>query len=122
MKPNPSASWTYVGMDVSKHPLDVCLAHSPRQRTQVANTAAGFVQVGNGWKEHAVPHVHVCLEATGTYSDAVTAWLLAQGYRVSVHNPARLAAFRASEGISHKTDQVAAWVLACYGEQKHPPL
>lgn len=119
---NANASWPYVGMDVSKHTLDVCLTGSPRQRTQVANTVVGFEHLPGWLSDHGLQQAHICLEATGTYSDAVTTWLIAHGYRVSVLNPARLAAFRASEGISHKTDQVDAWLLARYGEQKHPPL
>ena len=65
--------------------------------------------------------VHAVLEATGTYSDAVALYLYERGHRVSVINPARLAAFRKSEGVLTKTDKQDAKLLVRYCQQKQPP-
>ena len=82
----------YLGIDVSKDRLDVLLKRDAQHETQhVTNTPTGFAKL-HGWvKWRAEPSVvHVCLEATGPYSEAIAEFLYAHGYRVSVVNPARI--------------------------------
>jgi transposase len=112
-----------VGIDVSKRTLDVRpSAERKAAHKRVANSADGFVQMQVWLQQRGISQAHVCLEATGTYSDAVAGFLYEQGHQVSLINPACLAAFRKSEGISTKTDKVDALLLAQYCQQKRPGL
>jgi transposase len=76
----------------------------------------------SGLRVKALARVHACLEATGTYSDAIATFLFEHGHQVSIINPARVTAFRVSEGIRTKTDRHDALVLARFCEQKRPAL
>jgi len=114
-----------VGIDVSKLSLDVRVDAQERPRRSpghLANSGEGFLQLQGWFQEHGMPRVHACLEATGTYSDAIARFLFEQGHQVSVVNPARVAAFRTSEGIRTKTDRHDALVLARFCAQKRPAL
>src|SRR5712691_11241749 len=71
----------------------------------------------SGLRVKALARVHACLEATGTYSDAIATFLFEHGHQVSIINPARVTAFRVSEGIRTKTDRHDALVLARFCEQ-----
>ena len=111
------------GADISKKTIDIELAgHNGKRgpRLKVPNTAEGFEQFEH-WSQQQ-GGLHVCLEATGTYSDAFALYLLEHGHQVSVINPARVAAFRKSEGIYTKTDAHDAMLLARFCVQKRPAL
>ena len=111
-----------VGIDVSKATLDVHWGSQKGKRYQArfSNDASGLEQLHVWILEHHETQVHCCLEATATYSDAVAVFCFAQGHRVSVIAPHKLHAFRSSEGILSKTDQIDARLLSCYGQQKRP--
>jgi transposase len=112
-----------VGVDVSKPTVDVRpYAERKAAHKRFANTAEGFLQLQAWLERQGIKRAHICLEATGTYSDAVALFLYEQGHQVSLINPARLAAFRKSEGISTKTDKGDALLLAQYCQQKRPAL
>jgi len=63
--------------------------------------------------------LHVCLEATGSYGEALALYLFDAGYRVSVVNPAAVKAFAASCLTRTKTDKVDAELIArcCLAQQ-----
>ena len=108
-----------MGIDVSKLTLDVRVEsqkHPRRPAQRVSNGGDGFAQLQTWFDAHGLRRVHACLEATGSYSDAIAAFLLAQGHQVSVVNPARVAAFRT------KTDRHDALLLARFCAQKRPAL
>src|SRR5581483_7400911 len=113
-----------VGLDVSKKTLDLHYSRetAARFRLRVANGSDGFKQLDDWLMTFgaARQQLHVCLEATATYSDGVARFLHAQGYRVSLINPKRLAAFRESEGRLCKTDRTDAKLLARYCADKEP--
>ena len=112
-----------IGIDVSKQTLDIRLMRGEKLHKQhVANTAEGFEQFADWLECQGVQQAHICLEATGTYSDAIALFCHEQGHQVSVLNPAWVAAFRLSEGKHSKTDGQDAAVLARYCEQKRPSL
>jgi transposase len=114
-----------VGIDVSKRTLDVRLLtqeSAPGPFQHVANSPDGLTQLQRWFERQGLWRVHACLEATGTSSDAVARFLYEQGHQVSLANPARVAAFRTSEGIRTKTDRQDALVLARFCEQKRPAL
>lgn len=114
-----------VGIDVSKLTLDARLLaqeSAPGPFKHVANSPDGLTQMQSWFERQGLARVHACLEATGTYSDAVARFLYEQGHQVSLANPARVAAFRTSEGIRTKTDRHDALVLARFCAQKRPAL
>ena len=116
-----SSASVWVGIDVSKQHLDVALLRAGHPLTaRFANQPAAFASLLAWLHTMAQAPVHVCLEATGTYHDAVVAFLLTQGVRLSVLPSVRLKAFRQSEGWRNKTDQLDAILLARYGQQKQP--
>lgn len=60
----------YVGIDVAKASLQVCVLSNPIQQQSFANTKAGWKALGSylsQWED-----VWVALEATGTYGDGLT--------------------------------------------------
>ncbi len=114
-----------VGVDVSKLTLDVrVFAEEPKQGPlkRFANSPDGLAHLQSWFERQDLRRVHACLEATGTYSDAVARFLYEHGHQVSLANPARVAAFRTSEGIRTKTDRHDALVLARFCAQKRPAL
>jgi transposase len=64
--------------------------------------------------------VHACMEATGTYGDALALSLHQAGHTVSIINPARIVAFRHSEGGRTKTDKQDAKLIARFCVEKRP--
>lgn len=111
-----------LGADVSKLRIDVHLGTERGRRWQFhcANTIQGFEQLLIWLEQQQQSQVHICLEATGTYSDALALFFFERGHRVSVVAPHKLHAFRGSEGMSNKTDRLDAYLLALYARQKEP--
>lgn len=112
-----------IGIDISKATFDAHWGTEKGKRWQArfSNDAQGLAQFQAWILVHEVSQAHCCLEATGTYSDAVATFCFAQGHRVSLIAPHKMHAFRTSEGILSKTDKIDARLLSCYGEQKRPP-
>jgi transposase len=112
-----------LGIDVAQLTLEmVFLQGEAVSRQTVDNTLPGFEAL-HGWIEGmglAPEQVHVCLEATGHYGDAVAVFLQAQGYRVSVVNPAAIKAYAKLVNARRKNDQIDAYLIARYC-QTHPP-
>lgn len=115
----------YLGIDVSKSTLDVALLEperaKPRHRV-FANTPTGHEQLGE-WlgKLSQGQGVHVCLESTGTYGEAVALALHGAGHTVSVVNPALVRAFGQSELSRTKTDKADAQLIARFCRVHQPP-
>lgn len=112
-----------LGIDVAKTKFDVALMREGKLKFKTfANTPAGFTAL-QGWLQGLdVPQVHACLEATGTYGEALSEWLYDEGHRVSVLNPAQARDFARSLLTRNKTDTVDAAVLARLGTALNPPL
>jgi transposase len=67
--------------------------------------------------------VHYCLEATGVYGVHVASQLVSlAGVRVSIVNPAVIAAFGRTRSKRSKTDQIDAELIRSYAEQNQPAL
>ena len=111
----------WLGIDIAK---DTFEAHLLRDKGKVrgsfANAPAGFVKLDRWLKKHQAAVVHVCLEATGRYSEAVAEHLHAGGHTVSVINPARLKAFGQATLTRTKTDQSDAALLADFCRRQQP--
>jgi transposase len=112
-----------VGIDVSKKKLDVALYDG--QGYQVGtfdNSRQGHKKLHSWLKKRAAAGMRVCLEATGRYGEAVAEMMHAQGYAVSVVNPARIKAYGESQLQRNKTDREDAKMIAHYGATQNPPL
>src|SRR6185295_4189235 len=85
----------YLGIDIAKAKFDVVLRRPDGsvRRKVCANTPDGHAEL-LAWvrRQHAGP-VHACLEATGTYGEAVATTLADAGLTVSVVNPGIIEAF-----------------------------
>ena len=122
---NPRPERMPVGIDVSKLTLDVeVLPQNAKPKVRVFdNTPLGFAKMLR-WAQSMAPGLplHFCLEATGSYSEAVSAFLLEQDQFISVVNPARIHYFGLALGTGNKTDKASAHLIALYCQKERPPL
>ena len=110
-----------VGIDVSKHKLDVALFTNERYwYSTFDNTRSGFKALLKWLKHQRAGGVHACLEATAMYGEAVAECLHTAGHTVSVINPARIKAFADSQLVRNKTDRSDARVIADFCLAQHP--
>jgi transposase len=113
----------HLGIDVSKAKLDVMLLVGEQRLAHTfANSPKDFERL-HKWIRRRLDTacVHVCLEATGRYSDAVAESLVKFGYIVSVINPARIKKFGESQLQRNKTDKLDAALIAEYCRRMQPP-
>jgi transposase len=112
-----------LGIDVSKPYLDVLLLrHERREGQRFTNTPEGYEKL-HKWivRRGLQPNeVHICLEATGRYSEAAET-LLKLGYTVSVINPGRIKKFGESQLQRNKTDKLDAALITEYCQRMQPP-
>jgi transposase len=79
------------------------------------------IRLLEGWlRSMKVERAHVCLEATGTYSEMVAEFLYDHGHRVSVVNPSRIEAFARTDLKRNKTDTADARTIAQFCLEKNP--
>lgn len=116
-----------LGVDISKAKFDVALLlEGKKYRSKVfSNDPAGFKALLE-WIGSMVSggqnNVHVCMEATGVYHEALALFLHDQGIAVSVVNPLFVKKFVESEGVRSKTDKADAKALARYADRSQPEL
>lgn len=103
-----------LGVDIAKLKFDVCLIkeNGKAKHKVFANTRHGFEQLVVWLTSHEIGNLHVCLEATGSYGEALALHLFDAGLTVSVVNPAQVKAFAASCLTRTKTDKVDAELIA----------
>jgi transposase len=102
---------TPIGIDIAKHKFDAAAYLGGKYKNKIfANTPEGFSQL-LGWLK-GFGQVHVCLEATGRYGQALATYLADAGVVVSMVNPARIAAFAKAELTRTKTDRGDARLIA----------
>ncbi len=110
-----------LGIDIAKLKFDVCLIkeNGKLKHKVFPNTQHGFEQLAAWLDSHQAGNLHVCLEATGSYGEALALYLFDAGYLVSVINPAAVKAFAASRLTRTKTDKVDAELIArfCLAQQ-----
>ncbi|KHN59124.1 transposase [Dickeya fangzhongdai] len=116
----------YVGIDISKRFVDVCLLADGikgKRKTKTLPNGPNAVQALAEWltRQKCDPgQAHIIMEATGVYHEHLAYGLHQSGIAVSVINPHRLREFARGMGILTKTDKVDAYVLACYGGLRQP--
>jgi transposase len=113
-----------LGIDIAKAKFDVALQYPDGRvrRKSCANTPAGFRDLDAWLRRHGVTHLHACLEATGTYGEALATWLHDTGHTVSVVNPMVIHAFAASQLSRTKTDRTDAALIARFCATQQPSV
>lgn len=110
----------WVGIDVSKACLDVCILETTGelQQMRVANDDVGFKQLV---KRVAQGNTHIVVEATGVYHLQLQQALQEDGFTLSVINPRQIVGFAKSYNRRNKTDKVDASLLAHFARERQPP-
>ncbi len=112
-----------LGIDISKDKLDVALYRDDHYREACfSNDKDGYRRLSKWLKKHSVREAFACIEATGRYGDGVAVHLYERGHQVSVVNPARIKAYRASQLKRNKTDGEDAKTIAHFCATQKPDL
>lgn len=117
-----------MGVDVSKRTFDCARLVDEKFKSRVfQNTAQGYRDLDEWLKHQGIERAHVCMEATGSYYEALALHLHEAGHHVSVVNPVRIKGFAQSVLARTKTDRVDARLIArfCAAHQPtawHPPV
>lgn len=112
-----------LGIDVAKAKVDVALRLPNgkfRSNKVFDNTPTGFEALTVWLARQGVTDLHVCMEATGTYWEAIAEWLADAGHTVSVVNPAQIKAFGKAMLARTKTDPVDARLIAAFCRAQTP--
>lgn len=112
-----------LGIDVAKQKLDVALLLQNQTFTkQFDNSSSGFQSLQTWLASLQVTQVHACLEATGSYGDAVALFLHEAAHLVSVVNPFRIKGYAHSKLSRNKTDTADARLIAdfCLTQKPEP--
>lgn len=110
------AAPVYVGMDVSKATLDICV--SDGQTWQVPNNDQSMDELRA--RVAALQPALIVLEATGGYELRAAAALATDALPVAVVNPRQVRNYARSIGQLAKTDRIDAWVLVRFAEGVRP--
>lgn len=112
-----------LGIDIAKAKFAAALLTSDGKvrHKSCANTPAGFADLAAWLQRQHVSTVHACLEATGTYGDALATWLHDAGHVVSVVNPAIIHAYARTQLARSKTDRLDAALIARFTATQQPP-
>ncbi len=114
-----------VGIDVAKQKVDLfAVIHGKGKSKVFENTRAGHCELQSWLGERGfVPaNTHVCMEATGPYSESLGIALVSGGWKVSVVNPARIKGFAQGELARNKTDRADAALLARFCAAMKPSM
>jgi transposase len=109
----------FVGIDVSKAALDVCIEPLD-QMLHVANDDAGRGQIVKQMKQ--VGPTLIVMEATGGLEVRLASELASQALPVAVINPRQARDFAKASGQLAKTDTVDARVLAAFARAIRPAV
>ena len=111
----------FVGIDVSKKKLDVCLLMgSSRQLLSFDNTVGGISSLIDRLRSHPVQLI--VLEATGRYERRCGVELMTHGFEVAIVNPRQPRDFAKATGQLAKTDAIDAFILATFGKVIGPRI
>jgi transposase len=102
----------FIGIDVSKHHLDVFEGGSGRTE-RLANSAEGLAPLVARWQSGGV---FVLFEATGRYDVLLRRAFAAAGIPFARVNPARARDFARAAGMLAKTDRIDARMLAAMAQ------
>lgn len=112
----------HLGIDIAKDTFTVALLHTDHTyRGQFRNDAAGFDKLRR-WLQNRAERVqiHACMEATGSYWEALALFLVEHDYQVSVVNPKRIKHHAEATMRRNKTDRQDALTIADYCAKQAP--
>lgn len=114
-----------VGIDISKAKFDVCIPNQGQEDSKVFDNNKTGQRAFLGWlSKLKVADCSVCMEATGSYWQALAEQLYQQGIKVYVINPFQIKKYREHRLHMNKTDQTDARLIArfCQTEEEnlHP--
>lgn len=112
-------SEAYVGIDVSKRWLEVCVYGEP-ESLKVGNDADGYWTLIEKMK--TLQSVLIVFEATGGYEHRAAKALREAGFAVAVVNPTRVRRFAEALGKLAKTDKIDAQVIAHFTSVVKPAV
>src|SRR4030065_1269355 len=107
----------FVGIDVSKRWLEVCV-HGQRVSKKIGNDGDGFASLIEEMK--VLQPQLIVFEATGGYESQAVKALSEAGFAVAVANPTRVRRFAEALGLLAKTDQIDAQVIAHFAAVVKP--
>ena len=114
-----SASTCFVGIDVSKARLDVCIRPGNSFRSFAYDDAGLEALVAD--LQAASPSL-IVVEATGGFEARVAAVVAAKGLPITIVNPRQVRDFAKATGELAKTDKLDAGILALFAERVQPPV
>jgi transposase len=111
----------FIGIDVSKHKLDICVLKSPESHktwSHIENTPQAIA----AWiaELDELDPQGIVLEPSGGYEKQVFHALKVKGFPVFKINAKNIRAYANAMGITAKTDPLDAFVLASFGERIRP--
>jgi transposase len=110
-----------LGIDIAKDTFAVALLRDNHcEQASFPNSPSGMHKLLTWLKGRKVAHVHACMEATGSYGEALALTLFEARHTVSVVNPARIAANAKSQLARNKTDAVDAQLIARFCQKEEP--
>ena len=101
----------YVGIDISKDRLDLCLMPGDRRLT-FSNDTEGLSQLADRLSKEVSPLI--VMEATGGYDVPIAGTLLSKGLPAAIVNPRRVRDFARAMGKLAKTDSIESHVRAIH--------
>jgi transposase len=118
MSKKKNAEKVFVGIDVSKDRLDVCVGSGSGAETllEFSNDAQGHGKLVRRLKK-ARAAVRIALESTGTYSFDVSVALCEAGFEVTVANPRAVHHFAQASMLRTHTDRTAAQCLREFAQR-----
>lgn len=110
-----------LGIDIAKAKFDVALYRDGKLKHKAfRNDSQGHQALLDWLARQDAGAVHVCLEATGIYGEALAECLVDAGLRVSLVNPARIKGFAQSELLRSKSDKADAGLIARFCAAMQP--
>jgi transposase len=110
-----SDSSVFVGIDVSKKKLDVCLlAGKSKQLCSFDNTVGGVSSLIDRLQPLKVQLI--VLEATGRYERRCGVELMTRGFEVAIVNPRQPRDYAKCQNLLAKTDKIDAFILASFAQ------
>ena len=104
----------FVGVDVSKKHLDVCVY--PEEKTfRITNNEDGFKKMTDEMSKYFV-EIITC-EASGGYERAMAKYVAKRGFKKWIVDPKRIKHFIIAEGIQYKTDKNDARMIALFASK-----
>jgi transposase len=106
---------TYIGIDVSKHSLDVHISE-PKQTSNFGNDQEGIKKLIECIKRNCSNISSIVCEATGKYNRLLVKELQKSQLPVYVAHPNKIRYFAKASGKLAKTDVIVAKVICLYAQ------